>query len=34
VIRGTRPTLAAIGPLDGLDGLGDIAARLGVAVHA
>ncbi len=34
VIRGTRPTLSAIGPLEGLGGLGDIAARLGAPVHA
>ena len=34
IIRGTPPTLAAIGPLDGLDRLGDIAGRLGTGVAA
>jgi predicted Zn-dependent peptidase len=36
IIHGTPPTLAAIGPLDGLARVGDIAARLGstVPVHA
>ena len=34
LIRGTPPTLAAIGPLDGLDGLSDIAGRLGTGVAA
>jgi predicted Zn-dependent peptidase len=36
IINGTPPTLAAIGQLDGLDRVGDIAARLGsaVPVHA
>ncbi|MFM9860495.1 pitrilysin family protein [Pseudoxanthobacter sp. M-2] len=34
LIRGTPPTLAAIGPLDGLEGLSDIAGRLGTGVAA
>ncbi len=34
IIRGTPPTLAAIGPLDGLDRLSDIAGRLGTGVAA
>jgi len=34
VIRGTSPTLAAIGPLAGLDRLEDIAGRLGSGVAA
>lgn len=34
VIRGTSPTLAAIGPLEGLDRLDDIAGRLGTGVAA
>ncbi len=34
LIRGTPPTLAAIGPLDGLDRLSDIAGRLGTGVAA
>jgi predicted Zn-dependent peptidase len=36
IINATSPTLAAIGPLDGLARVGDIAARLGstVPVHA
>lgn len=34
IIRGTPPTLAAIGPLDGLDRLGDIAGRLDTGVAA
>jgi len=31
IIRGAVPTLAAVGPLAGLDGISDIAARLGAA---